>query len=1085
MGNEASAELPPGRAAAAAAGPRGPAAPPDLDLSSLSEAERAKILSVMARAQDLEEAAPTPPPQRERCPLCGNSDLELACRCVDCGRAACARCGSALPQPDGKRPWVCMECQSKFRQSQEARRQDGFRQTPAAMSQAPPPAAAAQQSPRAAAGVQQFATSQSAQRASGMQRAMQPAVVQPAPMQPAATQPAATQPVASQPAVQQFTTPQMTATSEPRRSPLSRSSSTSSTSSSRQQQRATTVQSTSVQQQQQRAVVQQHMDAQPAAAAQQPAATSGAQAEEAAQTEADEQEAERRRIQREELERHRREQEEQRQAEISQAEQERRLERMQQEQQRRLQALASRPPPPPVEEEESDEEELPAEVNEPNAEPAEQEAAEDKLANSTGGIPRTVPLPGRADWSPVSDLSPILDVSPSLEAAEQELMAQFHEERRMPRATSGTISGMLADFNKALSLASPPRTPRRLPEPSPPVPAPRCLSAAAAPCSPSVTPEPAESPASSEPDAKVRRRLPPLPRDQEPVPARRAKDRARVLSAPERPNRPQPPPRACSVDGGLAASSGGAGGMSGISTVGSVGLANTVSTASSAAGAVGSLGSLGALGTLGSVGTVGSMGTVNTLGTAIGTVGSMGTVNAMGTVGGTMGSVGNMGTMGTVGTVGTVGSRLPSYMNSLKQQLREELRSVTDERRRLLELRDRDMRSEGDLAALLGWSGRRRTTAADQSWATTAEPRRSAASGPDPWRTRRRGDKSRKPRSWHPSPYGSEDEDDSCEQRKASIKAEIAKRRQQIEENARLHAELYKLARLRQADSGVSPDLGIVTSGGGGSVLEAIDQVLRQERRRWPAASSAPNDESMVGMMHCGASAEDRSMALIASTFPDSPMSSEDEEEPPAMPLLPDMPRRRRLHHMMQQEPELDLVGGGGGNARRVLLTRDPRRGGLGVRVVGGKRMSNGQLGAYVARVGRPDTLGQLSEGDRVLEWNGVPLTGKTYEQVQRVMDTHNTGDEVELLVQSDWDSFDSPVPTQRRRQHGRRTRFEWSPPNEWPQSTAEMLQASPPTASLRPYRMASSVAQHQQQQQPRRRRGPDPLAGRRKVQVP
>ncbi|KAH7937674.1 hypothetical protein HPB49_014401 [Dermacentor silvarum] len=361
-------------------------------------------------------------------------------------------------------------------------------------------------------------------------------------------------------------------------------------------------------------------------------------------------------------------------------------------------------------------------------------------------------------------------------------------------------------------------------------------------------------------------------------------------------------------------------------------------------------------------------------------------------------------------------------MNSLKQQLREELRSVTDERRRLLELRDRDMRSEGDLAALLGWSGRRR--AADQSWTATPEPRRSAAAGPDPWRTRRRGDKGRKPRSWHPSPYGSEDEEDTCEQRKASIKAEIAKRRQQIEENARLHAELYKLARLRQGDTGVSPELSVVSNATstGGSVLEAIDQVLRQERRRWPATSPGPMTNDSMGLMHppagmlgsagvglmgggglmqCGTSAEDRSMALIASTFPDSPISSEEEdEEPPAMPLLPDMPRRRRLHHMMPQEPEPDMVGGGGsrGGARRVLLTRDPRRGGLGVRVVGGKRMSNGQLGAYVARVSRPDTLGQLSEGDRVLEWNGVPLTGKTYEQVQRIMDTHTTGDEANAV---------------------------------------------------------------------------------------
>lgn len=477
----------------------------------------------------------------------------------------------------------------------------------------------------------------------------------------------------------------------------------------------------------------------------------------------------------------------------------------------------------------------------------------------------------------------------------------------------------------------------------------------------------------------------------------------------------------------------------------------------------------------------------------MGNIGSMGNMGSMGNVVSSMASVGPI---GPAGTVGTVGSRLPSYMNSLKQQLREELRSVTDERRRLLELRDRDMRSEGDLAALLGWSGGRRRPA-DQPWAATTEPlRRSAASGQDPWRTRRRGDKARKPRSWHPSPYGSDDEDDSCERRKASIKAEIAKRRQQIEENARLHAELFKLARLRQAaDTGVSPDGvgvgGVVGGGGGGSsVLEAIDQVLRQERRRWPAAAGphvANDDCGMGGVLHGGllhgGSAEDRSMALIASTFPDSPISSEEDEEPPAMPLLPDMPRRRRIH-MMQQEPDLLPPENELDGARRVLLTRDPRRGGLGVRVVGGKRMSGGQLGAYVARVGRPDTLGQLSEGDRVLEWNGVPLTGKTYEQVQRIVDSHAAGDEVELLVRSDWDTLGSPGPTQRRRQHGRRTRFEWSPPNEWPQSTAEFLQAPPPQhTSMRPFRMASSSSSVAQQQ--RRRRGPDPLAGRRKVQVP
>ena len=56
-------------------------------------------------------------------------------------------------------------------------------------------------------------------------------------------------------------------------------------------------------------------------------------------------------------------------------------------------------------------------------------------------------------WSPPSDLSPILDVSPSIEAAEQLIMDKFRTEQTggsIPRATSGTITGMIADFNKAI-----------------------------------------------------------------------------------------------------------------------------------------------------------------------------------------------------------------------------------------------------------------------------------------------------------------------------------------------------------------------------------------------------------------------------------------------------------------------------------------------------------------------------------------------------------------------------------------------------------------------------------------------------------
>lgn len=35
--------------------------------------------------------------------------------------------------------------------------------------------------------------------------------------------------------------------------------------------------------------------------------------------------------------------------------------------------------------------------------------------------------------------------------------------------------------------------------------------------------------------------------------------------------------------------------------------------------------------------------------------------------------------------------------------------------------------------------------------------------------------------------------------------------------------------------------------------------------------------------------------------------------------------------------------------------------------------------------------------GDQVLEWNGTSLTGKTYEEVQRIIAT--SGDEVEIVI--------------------------------------------------------------------------------------
>uniref|UniRef100_A0A4W5RF27 PDZ domain-containing protein n=1 Tax=Hucho hucho TaxID=62062 RepID=A0A4W5RF27_9TELE len=80
----------------------------------------------------------------------------------------------------------------------------------------------------------------------------------------------------------------------------------------------------------------------------------------------------------------------------------------------------------------------------------------------------------------------------------------------------------------------------------------------------------------------------------------------------------------------------------------------------------------------------------------------------------------------------------------------------------------------------------------------------------------------------------------------------------------------------------------------------------------------------------------------------------------------------------------------------RIKLQRDPKDtsvsgNGLGIRVVGGKVIPgcHGEIGAYIAKVtpgGVAEQTGKVVEGMQVLELNGVPLMGKTYEEVQCIM---------------------------------------------------------------------------------------------------
>lgn len=74
---------------------------------------------------------------------------------------------------------------------------------------------------------------------------------------------------------------------------------------------------------------------------------------------------------------------------------------------------------------------------------------------------------------------------------------------------------------------------------------------------------------------------------------------------------------------------------------------------------------------------------------------------------------------------------------------------------------------------------------------------------------------------------------------------------------------------------------------------------------------------------------------------------------------------------------------------------------GFGMRVVGGKTGNDGHLFAYIVWTvpGGPAEKGGLQQGDKVLEWGGVPLTDRSFEEVCAIMD-HATGETIELMVE-------------------------------------------------------------------------------------
>ncbi|XP_045450829.1 regulating synaptic membrane exocytosis protein 1 [Melitaea cinxia] len=108
---------------------------------------------------------------------------------------------------------------------------------------------------------------------------------------------------------------------------------------------------------------------------------------------------------------------------------------------------------------------------------------------------------------------------------------------------------------------------------------------------------------------------------------------------------------------------------------------------------------------------------------------------------------------------------------------------------------------------------------------------------------------------------------------------------------------------------------------------------------------------------------------------------------------------------------------------RRVSLRRDPndkghRSRGFGMRVVGGKPDASGRREAVIVWTvpGGPADLAGLQQGDKVLEWGGVPLTERSFEEVCAVLE--RGGDSVELLVEPAPQLDEPPAPPAHASHH-------------------------------------------------------------------
>uniref|UniRef100_G3T339 Piccolo presynaptic cytomatrix protein n=1 Tax=Loxodonta africana TaxID=9785 RepID=G3T339_LOXAF len=111
----------------------------------------------------------------------------------------------------------------------------------------------------------------------------------------------------------------------------------------------------------------------------------------------------------------------------------------------------------------------------------------------------------------------------------------------------------------------------------------------------------------------------------------------------------------------------------------------------------------------------------------------------------------------------------------------------------------------------------------------------------------------------------------------------------------------------------------------------------------------------------------------------------------------------------------------------RIKITRDSKDhtvsgNGLGIRIVGGKEIippHTGLIGWYIEQSitgSKKEVRGRMVERMQVLEWNGIPLTSKTYEEVQSIINQQSG--EAEICVRLDLNMLSDSESSQHLELH-------------------------------------------------------------------